>query len=189
MGEPSYAIDTDATRNRALEWMTYIFDGTGELYYEMTQSYFGGDPWVRQVAFGGNGDGTLFYPGTTAKIGGQTEIPVESLRLKGIRDGMEDYELLHLAATLGLGAEAKQIALGVYPHAYQGVTTPAALDGGRAQLAALILHALGKDAPPTEQSGNTCTTTGCQSSSSTPPTTSSFMLPSGGCSSTGFQSA
>ena len=192
MGWPSYAIDTDATRNRALEWMTYIFDGTGELYYEMTQSYFGGDPWVRQVAFGGNGDGTLFYPGTTAKIGGQTEIPVESLRLKGIRDGMEDYELLHLAATLGLAAEAKQIALGVYPHAYQGYTTPAALDGGRAQLAALILHALGKDVPPTEQSGSdgSCTTTGCQSSSSTPPTaTSSFMFPSGGCSSSGFQSA
>ena len=187
MGWPSYA-----TRNRALEWMTYIFDGTGELYYEMTQSYFGGDPWVSQVAFGGNGDGTLFYPGTTAKIGGQTEIPVESLRLKGIRDGMEDYELLHLAATLGLGAEAKQIALGVYPHAYQGVTTPAALDSGRAQLAALILHALGKDAPPTEQSGSggSCTTTGCQSSSSTPPTASgTFMFPSGGCSSTGFQSA
>src|SRR5205085_9217849 len=57
-GWPSYAIDTDATRNRSLEWMTFIFDGTGELYYEMTMGYYGQDPWVSQVNFGGNGDGT-----------------------------------------------------------------------------------------------------------------------------------
>ena len=152
-GWPSYAIDTDATRNRALEWMSFTFGASGELYYEMTQSYFSGDPWVSQYAFGGNGDGTLFYPGTAAKIGGQTEIPVESLRLKGIRDGMEDYELLHLAAQLGYGDQAKAIALAVYPHAYQGFTTPAQLESARAQLAALILHALGKDQPPAADGG------------------------------------
>jgi hypothetical protein len=201
-GWPSYAIDTDATRNRALEWMTYIFDGTGELYYEMTQSYFNGDPWVSQVAFGGNGDGTLFYPGTTAKIGGKTEIPVESLRLKGIRDGMEDYELLHLATTLGLGAQAKQIALGVYPHAYQGFTAPAALDSARAQLAALILHALGKDVQQVA-AANPCATTSCTAPTPTAtptpdPAAATGVTPVaasgigavgyGGCSSSGRQS-
>jgi hypothetical protein len=153
-GWPSYAIDTDATRNRALEWMSYTFNSTGELYYEMTQAYFNGDPWVSQVNFGGNGDGTLFYPGTVAKIGGKTEIPVESLRLKGIRDGMEDYELLIMADKLGYGAQAKQIALGVYPHAYQATTTPAALDTARAQLAAIILHATGKDPITSGGGGN-----------------------------------
>src|SRR5207244_11792443 len=114
-----------------------------------------GEAWVRPSACGRTAAGTPYYRGTTAQTGAQTQTPAESLRLNGIRDGMEDYELLHLAATLGLGAQAKQIALGVYPHAYQGFTTPAALDGGRAQLAALILHALGKDAPPTEKSGFT----------------------------------
>jgi hypothetical protein len=167
-GWPSYAIDTDATRNRAMEWMSYTFDTTGELYYEMTMAYFSGDPWVEQQDFGGNGDGTLFYPGTVAKIGGATEIPIESLRLKGIRDGMEDYELLHLATTLGLGAQAKQIALAVYPHAYQGVTTPAALDTARAQLAALILHALGKDTTPVT---DPCATTSCTAPTPSPVTT------------------
>ena len=192
-GWPSYSIDTDATRNRSLEWMSYIFDGSGELYYEMTQSYFSGDPWVSQVAFGGNGDGTLFYPGTAAKIGGQTEIPVESLRLKGIRDGMEDYELLHLAATLGLGAQAKQIALGVYPHAYQGFTSPAALDDARAQLAGLILHALGKDVAAAK-SGDPCATTACTSptpaaSTGTPVAKSGLgSVGYGGCSTSGGQS-
>src|SRR5919205_1825522 len=96
--------------------------------------YFLGDPWVSQSAFGGTGDGTLFYPGTTARIGGQTEIPVESLRLKGLRDGMEDYELLHLAQTLGLGAQALAIAQGVYPKTYQAASSPAAVDTARAEL-------------------------------------------------------
>src|ERR1700748_2195313 len=123
-GWPTMAIDADATRNRAMEWMSFAYNIQGELYYETTQAYFSGDPWTNEYNFGGNGDGTLFYPGTTAKIGGQTEIPVESLRLKMVRDGMEDYELLAMAKSLGLGAQATQIAQGVYPKTYQATATP-----------------------------------------------------------------
>jgi len=179
-GWPTYAVDSDATRNRAMEWMSFTYDMTGELYYEVTMSYFNGDPWVSQSAFGGTGDGTLFYPGTPAKIGGQTEIPVESLRLKGIRDGMEDYELLNLAKTLGVGAQAKAIAAGVFPKTYQATASAAALDSARAELAALILHALGKGAE------NACGTTAC----STDPvvTTPDANSNGGGCSTTGMQS-
>jgi len=179
-GWPTYAVDSDATRNRAMEWMSFTYDMTGELYYEVTMSYFYGDPWVSQSAFGGTGDGTLFYPGTPAKIGGQTEIPVESLRLKGIRDGMEDYELLNLAKTLGAGAQAKAIAAGVFPKTYQATASAAALDSARAELAALILHALGKDVQ------NACGTTAC----STDPvvTTPDANSNGGGCSTTGMQS-
>ena len=144
-GWPSYAIDTDGTRNRAMEWMSFSYNMQGELYYETTQAFFGGDPWTDQYRFGGTGDGTLFYPGTVARIGGTTEIPVESLRLKGIRDGMEDYELLALAKKLGVGDQALAIAQGVFPKTYLATSTPAAIDSARAELAALILHALGKD--------------------------------------------
>ena len=147
-GWPTYAIDADATRNRAMEWMSYSYDVSGELYYETTMAFFSGDPWTNQYNFGGTGDGTLFYPGTTAKIGGQTEIPVESLRMKMIRDGMEDYELLALAGHLGLADQAKQISRAVYPVTYQSTATPDALDSARVQLAKLILHALGKDVAP-----------------------------------------
>ena len=200
-GWPTYAIDSDATRNRAMEWMSFTYDMSGELYYEVTMSYFSGDPWVNQSAFGGTGDGTLFYPGTTAKIGGSTEIPIESLRLKGIRDGMEDYELLNLAKQLGLGDQAKAIAQGVYPKTYQATTSPAAIDSARAQLAGLILHALGKDAQPTGGGGtdpgngggsgsgnaNACVTTACATPA--PVAKSSLGLSGGGCSSSGVQSA
>jgi Domain of unknown function (DUF4091) len=187
-GWPTYAIDADATRNRAMEWMSFSYDISGELYYETTQAYFSGDPWVNQQNFGGAGDGDLFYPGTTNRIGGQTEIPVESFRMKMIRDGMEDYELLALAKQLGLGDQAKQIAKGVYPVTYQSTSSPAALDAARSQLAQLILHAMGKDAAPPQQ------TTGEQGSgvSSTgvvPPINGGAAFPAGGCSSSGPQSA
>ena len=147
-GWPTYSIDSDATRNRAMEWMSFTYDLQGELYFETTMAYYLGDPWVTQAAFGGNGDGTLFYPGTTARIGGQTEIPVESLRLKAIRDGMEDYELLNLAKTLGLGNQAIAIARSVFPTTYQATATAELIATARAELAGLILHALGKDLPP-----------------------------------------
>ena len=214
-GWPTLAIDADATRNRAMEWLSFSYDMQGELYYETTHAFLNNDPWFNQTAFGGNGDGTLFYPGTVAKIGGKTEIPVESLRLKQIRDGMEDYELLNLAKKLGLGAQALAIARGVYPETYQGTTTPAAIDSARAELAALILHALGKDAqtPPAPTGGGSptgggtgtptpppatpCTTTACTNETPAAPApvipvnNSGLATPvhqAGGCSSSGPQS-
>jgi Domain of unknown function (DUF4091) len=147
-GWPTYAVDSDLTRNRAMEWLSFAYDVQGELYYETTMAFLKGDPWVNQTAFGGTGDGTLFYPGTTAKIGGQTEIPVESLRMKAIRDGMEDYELLHLASTLGMHDKALAIAQSVFPKTYLATSTPAALQSARGQLAALILQALAPAASP-----------------------------------------
>ena len=183
-GWPTYSIDADATRHRAMEWLSFTYDIQGELYYEMTEAYFSADPWVNQSAFGGTGDGTLFYPGTPARIGGRTEVPVESLRLKGIRDGMEDYELLNLAKQLGAGDKAKAIAAGVFPKTYQATTSPAALDSARAELAALILHALGKDV----QQGSGCGTTACSTDPASPQAASPSVLPSGGCSSSGVQS-
>ena len=196
-GWPTMAIDADATRNRAMEWLSFSYGMQGELYYETTTA-FTGDPWVSQYAFGGSGDGTLFYPGTTAKIGGQTEIPVESLRLKAIRDGMEDYELLNLAKSLGLGAQALAIAQGVYPKTYQATSSPAALDSGRAELAGLILHALGKDvqAPPAPTGGGPatpCVTTACTTQTSPVSAATGNTAATagynagGGCSSSGVQ--
>jgi Domain of unknown function (DUF4091) len=181
-GWPTYAIDSDATRNRAMEWMSFSYDISGELYYETTQAYFSGDPWVKQFDFGGSGQGTLFYPGTTDRIGGHTEIPIESFRMKMIRDGMEDYELLALAKQLGLGDQAKQIAKGVYPATYESTSSPAALDSARFQLAQLILRAMGKDAPPQHSTTGDIGNVG-------PPVQAGTAYPAGGCASSGPQNA
>jgi hypothetical protein len=65
---------------------------TDPLTFDQRRS--GGDPgW----ADWGNGDGTLFYPGTPRGIAG----PVSSMRMKELRRGMQDYEYLWLARANG----------------------------------------------------------------------------------------
>jgi MYXO-CTERM domain-containing protein len=145
-GWPSYMIDASAVRNRAMQWMAFRYDVSGELYYETTMAY-SHDPWNNQWDFSGNGDGTLFYPGTPAKIGGSTHIPVASIRLKEIRDGMEDYEYLKLVSDLGDPALARSVAEKLFPHGYQAEAAPADLLAARARLAARIVALGGNTAP------------------------------------------
>lgn len=99
-GWPSYMIDAPGTANRVMQWIAWKYGIEGELYYSMDEAYSKNDPWSDLRLFGGNGDGTLFYPGLPSRIGGHTDIPIESIRLKLIREGMEDYEYLALLAKL-----------------------------------------------------------------------------------------
>jgi uncharacterized membrane protein YgcG len=144
-GWPTYMIDASAVRNRAMEWLSFKYAATGELYYETCMAY-GHDPWTNQWDFYGNGDGTLFYPGTVARIGGSTDIPIASIRLKMIREGMEDYEYLKILEDAGDGAYARQIVDALFPHPYQTEVTPAALLAARTALAERII-ALGLSGP------------------------------------------
>jgi Domain of unknown function (DUF4091) len=110
-GWASYMVDHPVTLNRAMGVLDWLADVDGELYYATVYAYNFRDPWIEGVwDFGGNGDGTLFYPGTPRHIGGKTHVPVESLRLKHLRDGLEDYEYLHLLEKLGDGAFARKQA-------------------------------------------------------------------------------
>lgn len=110
-GWPSYMVDHSAVLNRAMGVLDYVGGVDGELYYATVYAYNFRDPWTEGVwDFGGNGDGTLFYPGTPKHIGGKTNVPVESLRLKHLRDGLEDYEYLKLLSSLGAEDFAKQKA-------------------------------------------------------------------------------
>jgi hypothetical protein len=88
---PSYMVDASPVRNRIFQWMAFLYKIQGELYYQVDYCWTATDcaspdPWVSVYAFGGNGDGTLFYPGTPDRIGGNAPIPVASIRLKLIRD-------------------------------------------------------------------------------------------------------
>jgi Domain of unknown function (DUF4091) len=101
-GWPSYMIDAPGASNRVMQWVAWTYRIEGELYYSMDEAYaYGKDPWTNFHISGGNGDGTLFYPGRPSRIGGSTDIPIESIRLKLIREGMEDYEYLALLAKMG----------------------------------------------------------------------------------------
>jgi uncharacterized protein (TIGR03382 family) len=141
VGWPTYMIDASAVRNRAMEWLSFKYGATGELYYETALVFRdGNDPWTSQWSeFGGNGDGTLFYPGTPARIGGTKDVPVASIRLKMIREGMEDYEYMKLLEDAGEGAFARGIVDGLFPHPYSTEVTPDALLAARAALAERIV--------------------------------------------------
>ncbi len=144
-GWPSYMIDASAVRNRAMQWLEFLYGVTGEVYYETTMAY-SHDAWSNQWDFSGNGDGTLFYPGTPARIGGTTQIPVASLRLKMIREGMEDYEYLKMLADLGDPGMARAEAQALFPAAYQTEQRPEALMAARDRIARRIV-ALRKGSP------------------------------------------
>jgi Domain of unknown function (DUF4091) len=115
---PSYMIDVPAPRNRAMQWADFAYGATGELYYETVLTY-DWRPWESQFSFSGNGDGTLLYPGKPDKIGGTTQVPVASLRLKHIRDGVEDYEYLAMLVKLGDAEFAHKLARDVIPAAHR----------------------------------------------------------------------
>jgi hypothetical protein len=96
-GWPSYMIDHSGVSNRIMSWLSWKYDIRGELYFSLNEAYSRkGDPWKDIRLFGGNGDGTLFYPGLPERVGGRSDIPIESIRLKLIREGLEDYEYLRM---------------------------------------------------------------------------------------------
>jgi hypothetical protein len=112
-GWPSLVIDSAPVGQRIFEWLSFRYRMGGELYYNTVEAYDGspgGDPWQTSYRHGGNGDGTLFYPGRPEVIGGRTHIPIESIRLKRIRDGLEDYEYLRLYAARAGFAAADELA-------------------------------------------------------------------------------
>ncbi|MEZ5208268.1 MAG: DUF4091 domain-containing protein [Acidimicrobiales bacterium] len=173
-GWPGYAIDAPAVQHRAMGMMAFRYDLSGELFWETTHRL----PlaWNTCNAFdinnqnnsnclfwdGTNGDGTLFYPGlgdanaacpnagNRACIGGADDIPLETIRLKRIRDGREDYEYLHYLATHGKGTQARAVVDALFPTMHDA--TPgkdgATFDGARAQLVDLLCTIVPCDSTP-----------------------------------------
>jgi len=125
--------------NRLQQWQSFKYDILGELYYDMVYAYGQGDPWSSLYYFGGNGDGTLYYPGRPDKIGGATHIPVESIRLKLIREGMEDYEYISLLKMLDDLDFATQQNARVVTNTHSFTKDPAVLYEAREKMALQII--------------------------------------------------
>jgi Domain of unknown function (DUF4091) len=145
-GWPGYAIDEPASQARAMGWTSYQYGASGELYYATTTALT--TAATNQYSSGGNGDGNLFYAGTpgggngSIAVGGSHPIPLETIRLKRIRDGREDYEYLHLLDQQGQGAAALGVVRGLFgPDSSAGHSTTvssAAMEGARNQLAEAV---------------------------------------------------
>jgi len=115
-GWPGYEIDRPGTAARAVPLLGLRRGLKGELYYDMLQAWTG-DPWTEVRAFAGNGDGTLLYPGRPEALGGTRPFPVESIRLKIVRDALEDAELVALARAAGEGPLADRLLARLVPSA------------------------------------------------------------------------
>lgn len=139
-GWPGYEIDRPGAAARIVGWLAYRHGVAGELYYDMLQAWTR-DPWKDVRRFAGNGDGTLLYPGLPARTGGTHPFPVESIRLKLIRDAIEDRALLEMARRRGLERLADGLAARLAPSIRGFVRDPAELERAHRELGDAIAAA------------------------------------------------
>jgi hypothetical protein len=144
---PWWHTDFPLLHYRVPAWMAWRYRISGLLYWG-GMSYWQGveDPWTepgtldrrdRNPALLYNGEGSLVYPGRAAGYEGIAP----SLRLKALRDGIEDYEYLAILDRRGRRAEAEQAVLSLAGSWFQWETRPAAYERTRAQLAQRIVAA------------------------------------------------
>jgi hypothetical protein len=92
---PHWELDFPLLNYRIPAWLSWRCGMTGLLYWSTVCWDKAGDVWTNPRTYHEfNGEGALFYPGTAAGFAG----PVASMRLKQIREGLEDYEYLRLLA-------------------------------------------------------------------------------------------
>jgi hypothetical protein len=142
-------IDSSAVQDRAFPWHAFRLNIVGELYFSTTYQLATAWDENGQCAFSGSGDGTIFYPGIPSIIGGTRDIPIESLRMKMIREGMEDYEYLNLVAKKD-HSKALEIAKNLFPHTYESDQSPEELQRARDLLFEILDEGGTKD---TDQDG------------------------------------
>jgi hypothetical protein len=108
---PYWQIDFPLLDYRIPAWESWRYGITGLLYWTTVYWQKAGDVWTNPVTYGEgryayNGEGSLFYPGAAAGFAG----PVASLRLKQIREGLEDYEYFKLLEQRGDKSWGVQLA-------------------------------------------------------------------------------
>jgi hypothetical protein len=102
--EPDFVIDRPSSYARILPWYAIKENFSGILYYDTVYGYEfeGQSPWKDSYAFSGFGEGNLFYPCNEQLCGTKEQLVFSSLRLKIIRDGLEDSEILTMAKSKGI---------------------------------------------------------------------------------------
>ncbi len=131
---PFWQIDFAPVNFRAPLWVSWHYDIKGFLYWSSVYWTDGQDVWTtphfRNKYWG---EGMLLYPGKEAGIAG----PVTSIRLKLIREAMEDFEYMTLAAQGGRKPQVDAIVDGLARSFTDWERDPARYAQAREQLAAL----------------------------------------------------
>lgn len=148
---PWWHIDFPLLNYRVPAWMAWRQHMRGLLYWG-GMSYWKqtDDPWLQAPVYTGrgkiqqgdkgilyNGEGSLVYPARAVGYDGV----VPTIRLKALRDAIEDYEYLMTLERLGKSADADRIVAPLAESFFQWEKDPAAYEAARARLAALIVSA------------------------------------------------
>ena len=148
---PWWHIDFPLLNYRVPAWIAWR-DGMKGLLYWGGMSYWSetDDPWTHAPRYTGNGqpqqgdkglvfngEGSLVYPARPVGYDGV----VPSIRLKALRDAIQDYEYLALLGRLGKAPEAQRIVRSLIESFFQWNKDPAAYEQARSKLAALIVAA------------------------------------------------
>ncbi len=150
-GEPTpwWHIDYPLLNYRVPTWIAWHYHMRGLLYWGGL-SYWGpvDDPWQQAPFYAGNdvpqqgrkgtvfyGEGSLVYPARAVGYDGV----VPTIRLKALRDAIEDYDYLALLERQGKAAEAEAIVAPLAGSFFTWNKNPVAFEKAREQLARLIL--------------------------------------------------
>ena len=134
---PYWHIDRPLIVYRVPTWINYQYGITGLLYWSTVTMVI--EPWYNP-AFAHprhyNGGGFLFYPGAPCGIDG----PVISMRMKNLRDGMEDYEYFAILERLTDKKTVKKIIDAIAPNWWDFSKDPNKFLAAREKIARQILN-------------------------------------------------
>jgi hypothetical protein len=105
---PCWELDFPLLNYRIPMWISWRFGITGLLYWSTTNWSSTQDVWTNPITYGDqyNMEGSLLYPGADAGVQGF----IPSIRLKQIREGLEDYEYLTILAQRRSRSVAENLA-------------------------------------------------------------------------------
>jgi hypothetical protein len=131
---PYWEVDYAPVHHRSPFWISWHYGIEGFLYWSSVHWNYEdvwNKPHFREMFWG---EGMLLYPGAEAGIKG----PVPSIRLKLVREAIEDFEYMSLAAKRGKKAEVDAIVARLVRSFRDWETNPQSYTAARAQLANLI---------------------------------------------------
>lgn len=111
---PVWMIDFPAINHRILPWLMKPHGITGLAYWDLLHYPDDLDPWADAGTFRSddqvyNGDGFYIYPALRRRHG--IDMPVASMRLKWLRDAVDDFDFLTLASEAGEAARVRAMEL------------------------------------------------------------------------------
>ena len=101
---PDLVMDRPSSYIRVFPWMAIRYGAEGILYYDSVYGYSHGSPmspWKDAFSFTGYGEGNLFYPCSPLIAGCKSQQVFASTRLKILRDGLEDVQILKMLEEKG----------------------------------------------------------------------------------------